>query len=89
MKKSQNVFVILIISLFFTHGQVLAQCAMCKAQVESNISDGSQNVGAGLNKGILFLMTVPYIILMVLAWYFFGNKIKTIFKSYKSIYPKV
>ena len=40
-----------------------AQCAMCKAAVES--SQGQTNsVAAGINKGILYLMAVPYVLLM-------------------------
>ena len=40
-----------------------AQCAMCKAAVES--SQGQKNsVAAGINKGILYLMAVPYLLLM-------------------------
>lgn len=37
-------------------------CAMCKATVES--SQGQPNsVAAGINKGILYLMAVPYLLL--------------------------
>ncbi len=40
-----------------------AQCAMCKASVES--SQGQANsVAGGINKGILYLMAVPYLLLM-------------------------
>ena len=40
-----------------------AQCAMCKAAVES--SQGQANsVAGGINKGILYLMAVPYLLLM-------------------------
>ena len=40
-----------------------AQCAMCKAAVES--SQGQKNsVAAGINKGILYLMAVPYCLLL-------------------------
>ncbi|PCH98137.1 MAG: hypothetical protein COB85_02085 [Bacteroidetes bacterium] len=36
-----------------------AQCAMCKAVVESNQKHGG-GIGAGLNSGILYLMAIPY-----------------------------
>jgi hypothetical protein len=62
MKKSLIIlfFLILIIAL----PQISeAQCAMCKAAVES--SQGQANsVAAGINKGILYLMAVPYLLLM-------------------------
>lgn len=39
-----------------------AQCAMCKAAVES--SQGQANsVAGGINKGILYLMVIPYFLL--------------------------
>ena len=41
-----------------------AQCVMCKAVAEDSAADGG--LGAGLNKGILYLMAVPYILLSAL-----------------------
>lgn len=49
-----------------------AQCAMCKAVVESSIENstnvlgGSSSIGEGLNKGIIILMVVPYVLLFLL-----------------------
>ena len=40
---------------------------MCKAVVESNMENGD-NIGAGLNDGILYLMAMPYISLAVVAF---------------------
>ena len=53
-----------------------AQCAMCKAVVESNQKDGG-GVGAGLNKGILYLMALPYIMVFLggLFWYYNKRKL--------------
>ena len=56
-----------IFILFFTFLFVIetySQCAMCKAVVESNMENGD-NIGAGLNDGILYLMAMPYISLAV------------------------
>jgi uncharacterized membrane protein len=38
-----------------------AQCAMCRATVGSNVQSKENNVGKGLNKGILYLVSIPYI----------------------------
>lgn len=38
-----------------------AQCVMCRAVAEDSAEDGG--IGAGLNRGILYLMAVPYILL--------------------------
>ena len=55
-----------------------AQCAMCKAAVES--SQGQQNsVANGINKGILYLMAVPYLLLM----FVFRKQIIQIWKKFK------
>ena len=53
-----------------------AQCAMCKAVVESNIENGGTK-GAGLNDGILYLMAMPYIAMILFAiGYYFHNRTK-------------
>lgn len=39
-----------------------AQCAMCRATVGSNLSEGRNTIGTGLNLGILYLLIMPYLI---------------------------
>jgi hypothetical protein len=48
-----------------------AQCAMCRQTVENNLSSGASRIGAGLNTGILYLMSIPYIAMSVVLflWY--------------------
>lgn len=48
-----------------------AQCSMCKTQVESARGDKDEYDASGLNKGILMLMTVPYVLMGVVGfiWY--------------------
>ncbi|MFN8155201.1 MAG: hypothetical protein U0Y08_12990 [Bacteroidia bacterium] len=38
----------------------LAQCSMCRRVAESNLEAGEKK-GRGLNTGILYLMSVPYL----------------------------
>ena len=40
-----------------------AQCAMCKATIESNAELGEGNVGSGINRGILYIMGIPYLLI--------------------------
>lgn len=55
-----------------------AQCAMCKAAVES--SQGQANsVAAGINKGILYLMAIPYLLLM----FIFRKQLIALWKSFR------
>ena len=53
---------LLFILIFFVLVTIesIAQCAMCKAVVEANLESGGTK-GAGLNDGILFLMSMPYL----------------------------
>ena len=63
MKKT--VFILFFLLIFIVDSY--SQCAMCKAVVESNMENGD-NIGAGLNDGILYLMAMPYISLAVVAF---------------------
>jgi len=38
-----------------------AQCPMCKTTVEANQKDGGKGLGKGLNSGILYLLSMPFI----------------------------
>lgn len=61
MKKATFILIVLL-SLLLLPEIVEAQCAMCKASVES--SQGQKNsVAGGINHGILYLMAVPYLLL--------------------------
>ncbi len=35
---------------------------MCRANAESNIRNGENEIGRGLNNGILYLMSIPYVL---------------------------
>lgn len=50
-----------------------AQCAMCKTQVESARGDKDEYDASGLNKGILMLMTVPYVLMGVVGFIWFRH----------------
>jgi len=51
--------------------EVVAQCAMCRATLENNVSNGQVGIAAGINFGILYLFVTPYLAICVLAilWY--------------------
>ena len=55
-----------------------AQCAMCRASVENNVSNGDTSIGAGLNSGILYLFVMPYLLAAVIGylWYKSAKKKK-------------
>jgi len=63
------------ILLFLFSIDLSAQCAMCRATVESNVSTG-QGVGKGLNTGILYLMVIPYILIGALGYFWYVSSKK-------------
>lgn len=52
--------------------EVDAQCVMCKAVAEDSADDGG--LGAGLNRGILYLMAIPYILLSALFFVIYKKR---------------
>lgn len=70
MKKFLLTF-LLIAGFILVSEDISAQCAMCRAAVESNLKEGGDAVGGGLNSGILYLMAIPYLIFTVIgiSWY--------------------
>ncbi|MES2514415.1 MAG: hypothetical protein V4580_09730 [Bacteroidota bacterium] len=61
MKKHAFILTVILL-LVLVPNMTEAQCAMCKASVES--SQGQKNsVAGGLNTGILYLMAVPYFLI--------------------------
>jgi len=66
-QKIKYLFLFIIISQ-----SSFAQCAMCKAVVET----GNNPMAEGVNNGILYLMAMPYLILVVLSIVFFRYYLK-------------
>ncbi len=64
------ILLVLFIALVLTN-DTFAQCAMCKASLENNVSNGDIGMAARLNVGILYLFFLPYVLVAVLAvlWY--------------------
>jgi hypothetical protein len=55
--------IILLISMFISI-QSSAQCAMCRASLESS---GNKTKAESLNDGIVYLMAIPYVVVAVLG----------------------
>lgn len=58
-----------------------AQCAMCRATAETASQNSSGSLAEGLNSGILYLMLIPYTLLMIVALVFFRKRIANFFKA--------
>lgn len=69
-KKIQRIALAMIF-LFISWSNALAQCAMCRATMEGNVSDGEIGIADSLNVGILYLFATPYLVILVIGvlWY--------------------
>lgn len=70
------IIVFLGLSMFFPE-TVEAQCRMCAASAESNLRNGGTE-GKGLNKGILYLLATPYLLVFSIGFLYWKNRRKAI-----------
>jgi len=77
MKKKFFYLSILVLLLVVFSTEVDAQCAMCKAVLESNMQSGEDAKGKGINNGIIYIMFVPYLIMAVAGYFTFKHIKKT------------
>jgi hypothetical protein len=54
---------ILLVALCLFPVDLSAQCAMCKEAAESSMKSDPNSMARSLNKGILYLMAVPYLMI--------------------------
>jgi hypothetical protein len=65
--------IVTVVALTCTWGETTAQCAMCRAQLENNVSNGNPGIAAGINTGILYLLVMPYLSALVLGYFWYKN----------------
>ncbi|MEN2282354.1 hypothetical protein AAGF08_09465 [Algoriphagus sp. SE2] len=70
MNRIYKIFLVFAIFVF-TQINTYAQCAMCRASVENNVANGDTSIGAGLNAGILYLFVMPYLMAMVIGFFWY------------------
>jgi hypothetical protein len=70
--RTKLVFLVLIIFLLVPQS-IEAQCAMCRAVLES---EGNASSAEGINNGIVYLMAIPYL-LVAGVFYFVYKKMKS------------
>lgn len=51
----------------------MAQCAMCRTQLENNVSNGDPGIAAGINTGILYLLSMPYLCILVIGYFWYKS----------------
>lgn len=57
-----------------------AQCPMCRMAADSNLKDGGTE-GKGLNTGILYILAMPYTLVMVMGYIWYRNKKEVEFEN--------
>jgi hypothetical protein len=73
---SKYLVILLMIGFVLIGIDANAQCAMCRTTIESTISNGRSNIATGLNTGILYLLTAPYLAVAVIAFLWFRQSKK-------------
>ena len=73
----KNKILFVFIALFIFTNNAFSQCALCKQTVEANLESGDTK-GAGLNEGILFLMAMPYILVLIFGVFYYIQKQKKV-----------
>ncbi len=61
MKRCVQVLFFLFFIALASHAS--AQCSICAAQVETNVKEGNDQA-KGLNSGILYLLSAPYLLVV-------------------------
>ena len=82
MKINRIFLFALFLLLVFYANESIAQCALCRANAESDLQNGG-STAKGLNAGILYLMGIPYLILGTLFFLFFKKQILQKINAFK------
>lgn len=64
--------IVLIVLLVFIKLSGYAQCAMCRATLESDLASGG-TAGKGINDGIIYLMVFPYLLVGVVGYFVYKH----------------
>lgn len=73
---SKFAFIFCFLVIFsFTIGVIdaEAQCAMCRATVETNYNNGNGQASTRLNTGILYLLCMPYLLIGTVGFLWYRN----------------
>lgn len=76
MKRFAYIFVGILVMMIMSSADLFAQCAMCRGSVESTMGNGRNNVGVGLNTGIVYLFVMPYLIIAGIAYFWYRTSKK-------------
>ena len=64
---------LIVVFIIMPGSDLLSQCPMCRAAAETNLAQGGTE-GKGLNKGILYMLSLPYLIVATIGYIWWKNK---------------
>jgi hypothetical protein len=67
-----------LIIFLMTQATTFAQCAMCRMSVESTVSNGRSQIASNLNTGILYLLSAPYLLVIIVGYLWWRSSKKNI-----------
>lgn len=72
----KRIIVLLLLMVFILASQELqAQCAMCTAVADEAMKQGSSQ-GAGINKAVLYMFLMPYLIVATIGFIWWRKQVK-------------
>jgi hypothetical protein len=86
MSKYSLILAVLFLGMLlsFLPAEAWAQCAMCKVTAEKGLAEGGK-IGAGLNSGILYLASIPYLVFGTMAFLWYKNSKKEASKKVRRL----
>lgn len=76
MKAAVGKFLMICLAIVLSSIDVSAQCAMCRASLENNVSNGNIGIAAGINFGIMYLFVAPYLVIGLIAFFWYRTSKK-------------
>ncbi len=75
-KYRKYLWIVYVVLLFvFIGSEAVAQCPMCRMAAETNLANGGTE-GRGLNTGILYMLSLPYLLIGTIAYLWLKNRRK-------------
>ena len=88
MKRSFLYTLFVVAILLFIQTDVMAQgCVQCRMGPSSNL-EGGGNVARGINSGILYLMLIPYLLIMSIVCYVFRKQLSEKWNLIKTFFAR-
>jgi hypothetical protein len=88
MKRGCQVLLLIVGFVLLAHLETMAQgCVQCRMGPSSNLEHGG-NVARGINSGILYLMLIPYLLIMSIVGYVFRKQLSEKWMLIKTYFNK-